>query len=152
MAARVSPVEAVRYTDASAKQPKKAKGRHTTAKRAVSGAKLPRMAWKNLGRSRGKTVITVISLALAVVLMQLTYTFAIGFDMDKYLASKSAVDFIVGDAAYFQTASGFSSTDEAVPENVIADIDAQGGITQSGASTGRYPACRSLSRGLVPTE
>ena len=95
------------------------------------------MAWKNLGRSRGKTVITVISLALAVVLMQLTYTFAIGFDMDKYLASKSAVDFIVGDAAYFQTSSGFRSADEAVPENVIADIDAAGDITASGRIYGQ---------------
>ena len=132
MAARVSPVEAVRYTDAGTKQPKKSKGKHAVVRRAAYGAKLPRMAWMNLGRSRSKTVITVISLALAVVLMQLTYTFAIGFDMDRYLASKSAVDFIVGDAAYFQTGSGFSSTDEAVPENVIADIDAQGGITQSG--------------------
>ena len=57
--------------------------------------------------------------------------------MDRYLASKSAVDFIVGDAAYFQTGSGFSSTDEAVPENVIADIDAEGGITQSGRIYGQ---------------
>ena len=136
MAARVSPVEAVRYTDADVRQPKKSKGRHA-AKRAAYGAKLPRMAWMNLGRSRSKTVITVISLALAVVLMQLTYTFAIGFDMDRYLASKSAVDFIVGDAAYFQTGSGFSSTDEAVPENVIADIDAAGDITASGRIYGQ---------------
>lgn len=137
MAARVSPVEAVRYTDAGAKQPKKSKGKHAAAGRASYGAKLPRMAWMNLGRSRSKTVITVISLALAVVLMQLTYTFAIGFDMDRYLASKSAVDFIVGDAAYFQTGAGFSSTDEAVPENVIVDIDAEGGITQSGRIYGQ---------------
>lgn len=95
------------------------------------------MAWANLGRSRGKTTITIISLALAVVLMQMTYTFAIGFDMDKYLADKSAVDFIVGDASYFQTGAGFASTDEAVPENVIADIDAVGGITDSGRIYGQ---------------
>ena len=69
--------------------------------------------------------------------MQLTYTFAIGFDMDKYLASKSAVDFIVGDAAYFQSGAGFSSTDEAVPENVIADIDTAGDITASGRIYGQ---------------
>ncbi|WP_199855184.1 ABC transporter permease [Agathobaculum massiliense] len=137
MAARVSPVEAVRYTDASAKKPKKATGRHTAAKRAAYGARLPRMAWMNLGRSRGKTVVTVLSLALAVVLMQLTYTFAIGFDMDKYLSSKSAVDFVVGDAAYFQTGAGFTSTDEAVPENVIADIGAQGGVTDAGRIYGK---------------
>lgn len=135
MAARVSPVEAVRYTDASVRPPKARHGKQAALQ--PSGARLPRMAWANLGRSRGKTTITVISLALAVVLMQMTYTFAIGFDMDKYLADKSAVDFVVGDAAYFQTGSGFSSTDEAVPENVIADIDAQGGITDSGRIYGQ---------------
>ena len=69
--------------------------------------------------------------------MQMTYTFAIGFDMDKYLADKSAVDFIVGDAAYFQTGAGFTSTNEAVPENVIADIDTVGGITDSGRIYGQ---------------
>ena len=135
MAARVSPVEAVRYTDASVRPRRVRRGKHAAPKHA--GARLPRMAWANLGRSRGKTIITVISLALAVVLMQMTYTFAIGFDMDKYLADKSAVDFIVGDAAYFQTGAGFTSTDETVPENVIADIDAVGGITDSGRIYGQ---------------
>lgn len=135
MAARVSPVEAVRYTDASVRPRRIHRGKHANQKH--TGARLPRMAWANLGRSRGKTTITIISLALAVVLMQMTYTFAIGFDMDKYLADKSAVDFIVGDASYFQTGSGFTSTDEAVPENVIADIDAVGGITDSGRIYGQ---------------
>lgn len=135
MAARVSPVEAVRYTDASVRPRRIHRGKHANQKH--TGARLPRMAWANLGRSRGKTTITIISLALAVVLMQMTYTFAIGFDMDKYLADKSAVDFIVGDASYFQTGAGFASTDEAVPENVIADIDAEGGITQSGRIYGQ---------------
>ena len=135
MAARVSPVEAVRYTDASVRPRRIHRGKHANQKH--TGARLPRMAWANLGRSRGKTTITIISLALAVVLMQMTYTFAIGFDMDKYLADKSAVDFIVGDASYFQTGAGFTSTDEAVPENVIADIDAVGGITDSGRIYGQ---------------
>lgn len=135
MAARVSPVEAVRYTDADAHLSKARRGKPIS--RRPSGAHLPRMAWANLGRSRSKTIITVISLALAVVLMQMTYTFAIGFDMDKYLADKSAVDFIVGDASYFQTGANFTSTDEAVPENVIADIDAEGGITGSGRIYGQ---------------
>lgn len=135
LAARVSPVEAVRYTDASVRPRRIHRGKHANQKH--TGARLPRMAWANLGRSRGKTTITIISLALAVVLMQMTYTFAIGFDMDKYLADKSAVDFIVGDASYFQTGAGFASTDEAVPENVIADIDAVGGITDSGRIYGQ---------------
>lgn len=131
MAARVSPVEAVRYTDANVS---KKRARHTGK---WGGASLPRMAWANLGRSRGKTNVTVLSLALAVVLLQMTYTFATGFDMDKYLADKSAVDFVVGDASYFQTGAGFSSTDEAVPDNIIEEINAQGGITDSGRIYGQ---------------
>ena len=39
--------------------------------------------------------------------------------------------------AYFQTGAGFTSTDEAVPENVIADIDAQGGVTDAGRIYGK---------------
>mgnify|MGYP002508837853 CR=1 FL=1 len=46
------------------------------------------MAWANLGRSRSKTVVTMISLTLAVVLMNLVYTFTNGFDMEKYLSER----------------------------------------------------------------
>lgn len=44
------------------------------------------MAWANLGRSRGKTVVTILSLSLAVVLLTVTVNFAGGFVMDKYVA------------------------------------------------------------------
>ena len=127
MAAKVSPVEAVRYTEGGA--PKKP-GKREKTRKAQGGASLPKMAWANLGRSRGKTVVTVISLTLAVVLATMTYTFSIGFDMMKYLQNKADVDFILGDAAYFR--SNFYSTDEEVPEAVISDVAAQGGIEENG--------------------
>ncbi len=131
MAARVSPVEAVRYTEGG-RAKKKSAGRRT-GKRAAGGASLPRMAWANLGRSKSKTVITVVSLTLAVVLMNLTYTFASCFDMDKYLSSFVCTDFVVGHADQFVAGSGnFRSADNAVPEEVIAGVEAQGGITESG--------------------
>ena len=130
MAAKVSPVEAVRYTEGGA--PKKP-GKREKTRKAQGGASLPKMAWANLGRSKGKTVVTVISLTLAVVLATMTYTFSIGFDMNKYLARNADVDFILGDAAYFQVGSGgFRSTDEAVPEEIISDVNAQGGVEESG--------------------
>ena len=129
MAAKVSPVEAVRYTEGGT--PKKP-GRREKTRKAQGGASLPRMAWANLGRSRGKTVVTVISLTLAVVLATMTYTFSIGFDMNKYLARNADVDFILGDAAYFQVSRGFHSADQAVPEGVIADVNARGGLEAGG--------------------
>jgi len=125
MAARVSPVEAVRYTEGA--QSKK-KGKKTSG-----GASLSQMARANLGRSRSKTVVTVVSLTLAVVLMNLTCTFTSGFDMDKYLSSQVCTDFVVGHADQFVAGSGnFRSEDNAVPEELIADIDARDGITGSG--------------------
>ncbi len=130
MAAKVSPVEAVRYTEGGTPQKP---GKREKTRKAQGGASLPKMAWANLGRSKGKTVVTVISLTLAVVLATMTYTFSIGFDMNKYLARNADVDFILGDAAYFQVGSGgFRSTDEAVPEEIISDVNAQGGVEESG--------------------
>lgn len=105
MAAKVSPVEAVRYTEGGA--PRKP-GKREKLRRAQGGASLPRMAWANLGRSKGKTVVTVLSLTLAVVLATMTYTFSMGFDMNKYLTHKADVDFILGHADYFQSGRGFT--------------------------------------------
>ena len=135
MAAKVSPVEAVRYTEGGGKAPKS--GRHR--RKALSGASLPRMAWANLGRSRSRTAVTVISLTLAVVLMTMTYTFATGFDMNKYLARNADVDFILGNAAYFNVSQMFRSADDALPEEVIAEVAAEGGagITGSGRTYGQ---------------
>ena len=128
MAARVSPVEAVRYTEGGGKA--RAKGRKA---RKVSPFS---MAWANLGRSRGKTVVTVLSLSLAVVLLTVTVNFAGGFDMDKYVSSFTASDFIVANAGKFQTSTTFSA-EQAVPQSAMDDIDAQGGVTDSGAVYGQ---------------
>ncbi len=139
MAAKVSPVEAVRYTEGGG--PKKA-GKREKVRKARSGASLPGMAWANLGRSRGKTVVTVISLTLAVVLATITYTFSTGFDMNKYLAHMADVDFILGDAAYFQTSGGFRTADQAVPESIISDVSARSGVEESGRVYGGVSAMK----------
>ena len=129
MAAKVSPVEAVRYTEGGGKT--RAKGRKA---RRVSPFS---MAWANLGRSRGKTVVTVLSLSLAVVLLTVTVNFAGGFDMDKYVSNFTASDFIVANAGKFQTSDLDFTADMAVPQSAIDDIDAQGGVTDSGVVYGQ---------------
>ena len=133
MAAKVSPVEAVRYTEGGQTHTKKKTAGKRAGRQAVNGASLPKMAWANLGRSKSKTAVTVVSLTLAVVLMDLTFTFVNGFDMEKYLSDNVVTDFIVGHADQFVAGSGsFRSEDQAVPEELISDINAQGGITESG--------------------
>ena len=132
MAGRVSPIEAVRYTEGGNLKRK--------TKRNVKGVSLFSMAWANLGRSRGKSAITVISLSLAVVLLTITATITRGFDMDKYVSNFTASDFIVADAGQFQTGGEIFNTDMGIPQSVIDDIDAQGGITGGGLVYGETSA------------
>ena len=129
LAGKVSPVEAVRYTEGKALKQE--------GKRSGKGVSLLSMAWANLGRSRGKTFITVLSLTLAVVLLALTVTFTSGFDMDKYVSSFTASDFILADAGQFQTGGDGFNDEMGVPDEVIDAVDAQGGITGSGRVYGK---------------
>ena len=129
LAGKVSPVEAVRYTEGKISGGK--------GKRKARNASLLSMAWANLGRSRGKTIITVISLSLAVVLLSFTVTFTTGFDMDKYLSYFTASDFILADAGQFQTGGEDFNENMAVPQEVIEAVRAQGGIAGEGRIYGR---------------
>lgn len=127
MAARVSPVEAVRYTEGSVS---------AKARRRGKGLSLFSMARANLGRSRGKTFITVLSLSLAVLLLTMTVTLTGSFDMDKYVSHFTASDFIVGNARQFQTREKFNP-DIALPKEAVSAIQAQGGIKDGGLIYGR---------------
>lgn len=133
MAGRVSPIEALRYTESSGRT----KGKRTKKKVSIFS-----MAWANLGRSRGKTIITIVSLALAVVLFHLVVTFVNGFDMDRYVSRSFASDFQIADAGYFQ--NGELGADWPLSEDVIAAINAQGGVTSGGRTYGAGASVQSF--------
>lgn len=133
MAGRVSPIEALRYTESSGRT----KGKRTKKKVSIFS-----MAWANLGCSRGKTFITIVSLALAVVLFQLVVTFVNGFDMDRYVSRSFASDFQIADAGYFQ--NGELGADWPLSEDVIAAINAQGGVTSGGRTYGAGASVQSF--------
>lgn len=129
MAAKISPVEAVRYTESNVGK--------KTIRKGKKGISLMHMAMANIGRSKSKTVVTIISLSLAVVLLNATVMFSKGFDMDKYLSEMSVSDFIVADAAYFQTGGDPFSRESSLSEEVISDIKAQGTVRAGGRVYGQ---------------
>ena len=102
IAGNVSPVEAVRYTEVQGR------GKKRRASRRVTPFS---MALANLGRSGGKTALVVVSLSLAVVLLNVLVTFLSGFDMDKYLSQRTCADFVVSTPDYFNY-RGFTLTKE----------------------------------------
>ncbi|RKI78695.1 ABC transporter permease [bacterium 0.1xD8-71] len=114
MAAKISPVEAVRYTENG--------GTKKKSRKRKEGASIFRMAMANLGRNKSKTVITVISMSFAVVILNLTFILANGFDMDKYL-NRVVTDFIISDASYFQYHGNTP-----FPEETASQIEAMDGV------------------------
>ena len=123
MAARVSPVEAVRYVEAD--------GLKRSARRSRKNSPLS-MAAANLTRSRRKTVAAMLSLALAVVLLNVTVSFTNGFSMDKFVSNMLPADYLFANANYFQVMKTFRFAEEALSEDAIRAFAAQPGITDSG--------------------
>lgn len=119
-ASKVSPIEAIRYTEGG--------GIKRTVRKSKKGASLLGMAAANLGRSRSKTAVTIASMSLSVVLLCVTFIFTNGFDMDKYLSDKALADYIVGDASYFR----FDPSGEPLSEDAVGYIASNIDITDGG--------------------
>lgn len=128
IAAGISPVEAVRYTENDSSKKKSKTGK--------KGASIFHMAVSNMGRNKSRTFVTILSLTLAVVLFHTTIIMTNGFDMEKYLSSFTSSDFIFSRAEYFQSGSIFSE-EKALPQEAIEEINAQGNIEEAGKIYGK---------------
>ncbi len=117
IAARVSPVEAVRYTESNGK---------VTIRKSSKVVSVFGMAMANLTRSRSKTVLTVASLAFSLVLFSLCFSFANSFDTEKYLSNISS-DFVVSSPEYFN-ASYTWEADKAMSYDDIAAVTSVDGV------------------------
>ncbi|MGN0692674.1 MAG: ABC transporter permease, partial [Oscillospiraceae bacterium] len=120
IAAKVSPIEALRYTESVTSK---------TVRRRKKAASIPKMAAANLGRSKSKTVTTIVSLSLAVILLNLSFAFANGFDINEYISENAVTDFVVSDAGYFRF-----QQESYITEELTELISAQEGISESGVT------------------
>ncbi|AJY77656.1 ABC transporter permease [Paenibacillus beijingensis] len=87
-AAKISPVEAVRYSGVSG-------GGGRKVKRSVNGAKLSRMSLGNLLRQKKKLLLMLASLSLSITLFSMIFTVISSLDMNKYLNAFISGDFVV---------------------------------------------------------
>ena len=120
MAAKVSPVEAAKYTEGITGKKKK---RHSR------GAKVYQMAFANLGRNKKKTILVVVSLTLSVTLLNVLFSLVNGFDMDKYVDRSTCADFIVSSTDYFR----YNTADEYIGADTIDEIKENTDETVSGS-------------------
>lgn len=122
---KVSPMEALRYTDAEPLSRRKRKKSHSASVRA--------MAWANLGRNRKRTVLVIASLSLGLVLLSGIYAKNASFDIDKYMSGTVISDFEVEDASIasnFNTYDPQGTTINSALVEKIGDLD---GLERTGA-------------------
>lgn len=125
LAAKVSPVEAVRYTGAESKSKRKVKKSTTVTPRS--------MAFANLSRDKKKTILVVLSLSLSLILLNGTYTIVRGFDMEKFLENTVVTDYLVTDASVLNTNSTRDNF-EGVTPTVMESIKALPGLECMGST------------------
>lgn len=128
MAGKVSPIEALRYTDSSVSC-------HKKKKKSRNGAFLLRMAWSNLWRSRKRTIVVLCSLTLGLVLMSYFYAKNASFDVEKYLMDLTVADYQIDDATN-DASSFYDPAGNTISDTMLAEIM---GLGESGGveATGR---------------
>lgn len=140
-AGKVSPMEALRYTD-SGSDPKKYKisGKYKISKKyriskkykkAKKGASLPAMAWANLWRSRKRTFIVLSSLTLGLVLMSYFYGKNASFDIEKYLTDLAVADYELDDATN-NLAEGYDPESQSISNALVSDIRSLENLEETG--------------------
>ena len=128
MVGKVSPIEALRYTDSSVSC-------HKKKKKSRNGAFLLRMAWSNLWRSRKRTIVVLCSLTLGLVLMSYFYAKNASFDVEKYLMDLTVADYQIDDATN-DASSFYDPAGNTISDTMLAEIM---GLGESGGveATGR---------------
>ena len=124
-AAKVSPLEAIRYT-----------GQENIKKKATKrsqGAKLPRMALANLGRSKRRTVFIIISMLLCIVLLNSAFVITQSIDEDKFISRQTKTDYTVYNSTSINFNDPFQYHEDGLPLGVPELIN-----QQSGVENGRY--------------
>lgn len=123
VAANIPPIEAFRYVESSTGK--------RTGRKSAPGANIPRLALSNLGRNKRRSAFIIISLTLCVILLNSVGTAAGSLDIEKQVAYMIRTDFAVTSAAAMNGSKGFMFREDALSDQVIADISAQPGITDA---------------------
>lgn len=118
MASKVSPVEALRMTDATGSKKKSKPGEKIS---------LWKMAGENVGRNPRKVVLVTLSLAFSLITLNCAYSMANSFDMDKYLDSMVSHDFVIGDVTWFNVYSTYVNQDT-LNEEFLEELSSHDGI------------------------
>lgn len=125
IAGRVSPVEALRYTDTGTAGKRK-------IKKSTGGANIPKMALANLGRNKKRTVTVICSLTLGLVLLSCVYAKNASFDIDKYMSGTVISDFEVEDSSISSVFGTYNPYGTTISPELVQRIEGLSGLEATG--------------------
>lgn len=125
IAGKVSPMEALRYTDTGASSKRK-------IKKSTGGASIPKMALANLGRNKKRTITVICSLTLGLVLLSCVYAKNASFDIDKYMSQTVISDFEVEDSSISSTFGTYNPYGTTISPKLVQNIEGLSGLEATG--------------------
>lgn len=125
IAGKVSPMEALRYTDAGTNSKRK-------TKKSTGGASIPKMALANLGRNKKRTITVICSLTLGLVLLSCVYAKNASFDIDKYMSQTVISDFEVEDSSISSTFGTYNPYGTTISPELVQNIEGLSGLEATG--------------------
>ena len=125
LAGKVSPIEALRMSDAATTSKKK-------SKRTRNGASITDMAWANLGRNKKRTVTVICSLTLGLVLLSCFYAKNTAFDMEKYLSELTISDFKLDDSSSANQIGGYDPHGSTLNAELVESVEGLAGLEAIG--------------------
>ena len=133
LAGKVSPIEAMRMSDADT-DPRKVRrsGMLTRAGRHPQIPSLASMAWANLWRSRKRTLTVICSLSLGLVLLSCFYAKNAAFDMEKYLKDLTLADFELSDITSEDYYDGYDPHGTTLNDALVQTLESMEGLEQTG--------------------
>lgn len=125
IAGKVSPMEALRYTDTGTASKRK-------IKKSTGGANIPKMALANLGRNKKRTVTVICSLTLGLVLLSCVYAKNASFDIDKYMSGTIISDFEVEDSSISSVFGIYNPYGTTISPELVQRIEGLSGLEATG--------------------
>jgi len=128
MAAKVSPIEAIRYTDSDVIAGRKQR------RSPRFGSPQKRMAWANLGRNKKRTVLVVLSLSLSILLTNTVFVFSHSVDPENAIKNMIDFDFCIGQSRlldYYEIGE-----ESALSESFVQAVKEQDGFETGGCEYG----------------
>lgn len=125
IAGKVSPMEALRYTDTGT-------GSKRKIKKSTGGASIPKMALANLGRNKKRTITVICSLTLGLVLLTCIYAKNASFDIDKYMSQTVISDFEVKDSSISSAFGIYNPYGTTISPKLVQKIEGLNGLETTG--------------------